>query len=909
VVYVYCNGREVGYSEDSKLEAEFDLTPYLMEGNSNMLALKVLRYSDASYLECQDFWRISGIERDVYLFSTEPVWINDHFVRASLKNNYQDGVLAIDLKIKSHVSGKTPFSAEAELKDKSGKSIWKSSRQVESEGMQEKSLTNLFNTEIKGVKPWSAEIPNLYQLEIRLKDGSGKITQVIRQQVGFRNAEIVDGLFLLNGKPIKFKGVNRHEHDPDEAHVISEASMLKDIRLMKELNINAVRTCHYPNHPRWYELCNEYGLYVIDEANIESHGMGYAKEKTLANKTEWRKAHIERTMRMVERDKNQPCIITWSLGNEAGQGSNFESTYQLAKLRDASRPVQYERAEFDRNTDIICPMYPKPEVLADYAKSKKDRPFIMCEYAHAMGNSVGNFKEYWELIYAHPQLQGGFIWDWVDQGFRTYRNGKMIFGYGGDWGPENVNSDNNFMCNGLVNPDREPHPHAWEVKHWYSPVKVRLDAYDSASGEIKVWVTNRNYFLPLKKPEIEHHFLRNGLELFRGRTSLKKAIGPQDSVLITLQLKKEKFKLTDNPDSGPEGSFFKLDRDLMIATAEDVRLEVFESDTNKLPLLDMHFPLNGHPYKLNVVNQPLTEINGWEETDSTFQFGRHMLDLKTGLFTGNPANRPDLYKTTERIGPMLNFWRPPTDNDIGASLQKKWRIWRPQKDSLCGHSYPMETKLVERKEYKGRFQGQQSPRHYRWKHILFNGKVKVDQEIRQIQSNKFLISYEIWISDSMPPAFRVGTTWNVYQTETPTVGYFGRGPMENYCDRKSAGYMGRFYGPVLEQYHPYIRPQESGNHTDVHYFFLGNNWRRTIGFYAVDQPLSCSALPYHLDQLDPLPYKKQFHSGELVPNSKITLSIDHKQMGVGGIDSWGKWPLEPYLVKPGKYSFRYMVEF
>jgi len=402
--YIWCNNQLVGYSEDSKLPAEFELTKYLIEGN-NLITLQVLRYSDASYLECQDFWRISGIERDVYLFATEPVWLKDFFVRSSLDENYKNGIIEIDATLKSHQSKSELFSIEAFLNDANGKIIWKAAGSLGSKAMQESAKTKLLEGKIDNVLPWSAEIPNLYQLELHFKNSAGKEVQVTRQQVGFRTAEIKDGLFLLNGKAIKFKGVNRHEHDPDNAHVISEESMIKDIKLMKQLNINAVRTCHYPNAERWYELCNQYGLYVIDEANIESHGMGYSKEHTLANKPEWRKAHIERTMRMVERDKNQPCLIIWSLGNEAGQGSNFESTYDLVKLRDKTRPVQYERAEFDKNTDIICPMYPKPKELSEYANTKKDRPYIMCEYAHAMGNSIGNFKEYWELIYANARCR------------------------------------------------------------------------------------------------------------------------------------------------------------------------------------------------------------------------------------------------------------------------------------------------------------------------------------------------------------------------------------------------------------------------------------------------------------------------------------------------------------------------
>jgi len=874
VFYIWCNGRYIGYSEDSKLAAEFELTPFLKPGN-NHITLKVYRYSDASYLECQDFWRISGIERDVYLFATEPVWLRDFFVKAGLENGYKDGSLQIDASVKSYSSSNQPYFLEAELKNKEGKSVWKGQKELMPHPNHTTDFTNILSAKIPAIKSWTAETPNLYLLEIRLKNEKGEIKQVVHQQVGFRTAEIKDGLFLMNGKAIKFKGVNRHEHDPDHAHVISETSMLKDIKLMKELNINAVRTCHYPNHPRWYELCNQYGLYVIDEANIESHGMGYSEEKTLGNKPEWKNAHIERTMRMVERDKNQPCIITWSLGNEAGQGSNFESTFDLVKLRDQSRPVQYERAESDRNTDVICPMYPKPKDLVAFASVKRDRPYIMCEYAHAMGNSVGNFKEYWELIYANPQLQGGFIWDWVDQGMRTYRNGKMIFGYGGDWGPEGVNSDNNFLCNGLVNPDRELHPHALEVKHWYSPVGIEGEFTEE---KVSIRLKNRYGFLDFAGMSGKATWYLNGLPL-KSEIFKIKAIKPDEIQSLALSQPFDFLKSATN-EKGLSIEIFQEKAIGLVLANHSIAQQWIEIQPKAIAMAGTK-PKEGIQFS--------ETATGFVITDKAQVFE---ISKQTGLISANIGTRKEV------VGPEPNFWRAPNDNDMGARIQKKWRDWKMA-------SGKWNVMIETANSTDGR-----NTKFYTVTRKIENGKLNGAVLITKITypgDGKFQIQHNAAFPDSLPPLFRLGDDWNL-PGEYDSVVYFGRGPMETYSDRKSTGEVRRFFSNTMNEYHPYIRPQESGNHVDVKEFSVFNKSGKGLYFKKGFQDLSCSAIPYSMDQLDPAPEKKQYHSLELEPSGKTWIHIDYKQAGVGGIDSWGQGPMEPYMIRPGKYEWSYTVE-
>ena len=543
--YLWCNGTYVGYSEDSKLPAEFDITSFLRDG-SNHLTVKVHRYSDASYLEDQNFWQVSGMERDVFLFTTERIWLQDFFVHAGLSNDYKDGTLEINANIKSYLSSNQTLTLEADLKNAQGKLIWKDGKSVISKASQITDGT-FFKTQLPKIQAWNAETPNLYSLELRLKNEKGEIQQVVRQKVGFRTSEIKDGIFLLNGQPIKLKGVNRHEHDPDEGHVISEASMRKDILKMKELNINAVRTSHYPNHPRWYELCNEYGLYVVDEPNIDCEIDTRLNEgPTVSMKPEWKKTFIERTMRMVERDKNQPCIISWGLGTGPGDGHHFESTYALVKLRDASRPVLFKKADQNQNSDFDCQDFPSPKTLQDYGKTKQNRPMILTRYGQATGDSVLFFNAYWKLIDSLPNLAGGFLKLWADQRMRRYRNGEMIFTYE----TEEPSTQMILSENAVVNTDREWNPHTGAVKNGYSPVQIEAEMTEKS---VAIRLKNRFGFRDFSGLKGQLTWFLNGKTL-KSELFKIKSIKPGETQMLSISLPSELSKA----DSGARGMLIEV---------------------------------------------------------------------------------------------------------------------------------------------------------------------------------------------------------------------------------------------------------------------------------------------------------------------------------------------------------------
>jgi beta-galactosidase len=484
--HVWLNGKDLGFSQDSKTPAEFNITGFLRPG-SNTLAVQVYRFSVGSWLEAQDMWRISGIERSVILFSAPDVMIRDFEIGASLDDAFRDGTLRVRTKVRnSRKTEAAGFTLGVDLLRPDGSKVFAAPLSGSMSIAPGAESVSVIEAAFPSPLRWTAETPNLYTMVLSLRDPGGRVIEAVSCKTGFRSVEIRDGRLMVNGVPIRIRGVNRHEHDPLTGKVMSEKRMIEDIRLMKEFNINAVRTCHYPDDPRWYDLCDRYGLYCVDEANIESHGVSFDPDKTLANKPEWGAAHIDRTRRMVERDKNHPSVIIWSLGNEAGDGINFQATYAWIKTRDATRPVQYEPAKLNAHTDIYCPMYAPIPRLTEYASKPQTRPLILCEYAHAMGNSVGNLQDYWDVIYAHPQLQGGFIWDWVDQGFlKKDAEGRTFWAYGGDYGPPGTPSDKNFCCNGLVLPDRKPHPHAFEVRKVYQNIKTAPENLESGTVRIE----------------------------------------------------------------------------------------------------------------------------------------------------------------------------------------------------------------------------------------------------------------------------------------------------------------------------------------------------------------------------------------------------------------------------------------
>jgi beta-galactosidase len=871
-MYLWVNGQKVGYSQGSKLPAEFDITPYVRTG-SNTLALEVYRWSDASYLECQDFWRISGIERDVFLWAAPKIHIRDYFAIGDLDDDYRNGILDLTVKIKNYDDVEADgWTLSAELLDSQGRSALSGDLQANVSVEPGGETTYTLQPTVPEPSRWTAETPNLYTLLLHLRDPSGAAAEVLSSRIGFRKVEIKGSLLRVNGVPITIRGVNRHEHDPITGHVVSKESMLRDVKLMKQFNINAVRTSHYPDDPYWYELADEYGLYIVDEANIESHGRGYHPDTTLGNDPAWKAAHLVRTVRMVERDKNHPSIIIWSLGNEAGNGVNFYATYEWIKKRDVSRPVQYERAVLDWNTDIFAPMYPGFQRLIDYAEGDDDRPLIMCEYAHAMGNSVGNFVDYWEIIDRYPKLQGGFIWDWVDQGLLTTNaKGDTIFGYGGDFGPPGTPSDGNFLINGLVFPDRRPHPSLWEVKKVYQYVDV--EPVDLERGIVRV--TNDHDFKTLDDVMLIWSVTADGLSHETGRiTDLE--LAPKQSREIAIPF--APLDLAPGIEYFLKLSFRTQQASELLPAGHEVAWEQF-----RLPLYVAVEPLppSGLPNLSLRDEEEAATISG---DDFSIAFDKRTAVLASYVYKG---------KELILSGPRPNFWRPPTDNDFGGGWQRKLAVWRNAGanreitevtvNQLGPRAVRIET-TAALKDVRATYRTYYT--------ILGNGDIIIE--------NRFLPEDTV-----LPRMPRFGMQMTLPR-EFSHIQWFGRGPHESYWDRKAGAAVGRYEGTVSEQYHPYIRPQESGNKTDVRWLALTND--EGTGLLIVGMPLlSMSALHYINDDLDPGDTKQQRHSGELVERDLVNLNIDYKQMGVGGINSWGPTALPRYSLEYREYNYSFRL--
>ncbi|MBT8246532.1 MAG: DUF4981 domain-containing protein, partial [Acidimicrobiia bacterium] len=653
--YLWVNGREVGYSQGSRTPAEFNIIEFLVPGE-NTVALEVYRYSDGSYLECQDFWRISGIFRDVSLYSWDALHIRDFQVHTDLDWDYQDADLGVEVWVNNDGTEDRSFLIEARVFDAEGKVFLEG---LETSGRADAGdgVTLRLDRRVENPPKWSAEEPNLFRLVVTLKSADGSVIQAVSSNLGFREVEISDGQLLVNGVAVLIKGTNRHEHDPDTAHVMSTEGMVRDILLMKQHNINAVRTSHYPDVPEWYDLTDRYGLYVIDEANIESHGIGYDPDKTLGNKPEWGKAHLDRTISMVERDKNHPSIIIWSLGNEAGDGVNFTATADWIRERDPSRPVHYERAELGPNTDIYCPMYERIPQIVEYAEKYDDRPLILCEYSHAMGNSNGNVKDYWDAIYKYERLQGGFIWDWVDQGLRQPVRGRpeeFYFAFGGDVEPEGVYHDDNFLMNGLVSADRVPYPGLLELKKVYQYIMVT--PVDLAAGEIEI--TNGYAFIDLSGFKGFWEVKGDGEILASGKLPTLEP-GPFESQKVTLPL----------PDITPQPGVeywlnlsFRLSDDAAWADrGHEVAWEQFKLDVGEeTPELDVQ---TMPPLALSHEGDDMT-VSG---DGFTVRF-----DATNGTIESWVVDGTELV----RSGPRPNFWRAPTDNDRGNGWPERCAPWK-----------------------------------------------------------------------------------------------------------------------------------------------------------------------------------------------------------------------------------------
>lgn len=860
-LYVWVNGLFVGYSEDSKMAAEFDVTKYMKPGK-NLIAMQVFRWCDGSYLEDQDFWRLSGIGREVYLYSRRPVHIEDLFIVPDLDQEYKDG----SLRITASLNKPSSVKAELALYAPDGREVSRTSVRPDGKGKIE--------TVISVVNPdkWTAETPDLYTLSVKLEDAKGNCLEVIPQKVGFRKIELKKdlGQIWVNGQPVLFKGADRHEMDPLTGYVVSRERMVQDIRIMKENNLNAVRTCHYPDDPLWYDLCDQYGIYVVCEANIESHGMGYG-EKTLAKNPAYAKAHLERNQRMVEVFKNHPSIIFWSLGNEAGDGPNFEACYKWIKERDASRAVQYEQAGRKAHTDIVCPMYADLNWMEKFAQSGDSRPLIQCEYAHAMGNSLGGFREYWDLIRKYPNLQGGFIWDYVDQALRGYTaDGSMIYTYGGDFNRYD-GSDNNFNCNGLISPDRVPNPHMSEVRKVYQSVWTSPE--DLKNGIVKVY--NENFFTDLSDCYLEWQLLAEGEPVKQGVIGSLK-IQPQQTARIALGYGEEELPRTGEVLLNVAYRL-KNARQLLPAgyvVAQD-QLEVtpytaFNADIEDAGKAQFYEDLSHAVVSAGEVKVTFGKWSGWIE--SLMLGDREMIAYGYSL--------------------QPNFWRAPTDNDFGANLHRKFAVWKQPEMKLKDFKAVQEGKQVRVvAEYELPKIGAGLIMTY---DINGTGEIRISEQMKADKDKK-----------DVSPLFRFGMQL-VMPGYIDRIDYYGRGPEENYCDRNYSQNLGRYVQSVADQYYPYIRPQESGTKTDIRWWKATDIDGRGLMIRS-DAPFSASALNYLQEDLDDGWNKEQRHSGELKPRDLTVLSFDLKQMGLGCINSWGAWPLESYRLPYEDYTFNVVI--
>lgn len=859
-MYLWVNGRYVGYSEDSKLEAEFDITPYLKKGK-NLIAFQTFRWCDGTYLEDQDFFRLSGVGRDCYLIARNRQQIEDIRITPDLVNNYTDGVLIVQTQLSKNTAG---CQLELELFD--------GDQQV-AKATQKTGGTAVI--EVRNPQKWSAESPYLYRLYAQLKDKSGKTIEVITQQVGFRKVEISGGLLLVNGKPVLIKGVNRHEMDPDRGYYLSRERMLQDIRIMKELNINAVRTCHYPDDNYWYYLCDKYGLYVVAEANLESHGMGYG-DKTLAKEPSYALAHMERNKRNVQRNFNHPSVIIWSMGNEAGMGPNFDAVYNWIKKEDPSRPVQYERAGNGNATDIYCPMYLWYEACEKYATSKPDKPLIQCEYAHAMGNSEGGFKEYWELIRKYPSYQGGFIWDFVDQSLhKKNAKGQTIYAYAGDYNNYDSSDDQNFCDNGLISPDRVPNPHAYEVRYFYQNLWVK--GVDPAAGKISV--LNENFFVSTQNYLLHWEVTRNG-ELISSGVAPLPDIAPQATAEIKLPYTLPACSATD--ELLLNVSFRLKSTEGLLAAGTEI---AYGQLTVKAAGQTMPAFANTRADANTQASSPVADDSNKRLLKVRGENFAIDIDKETGYIVRYTVGKDEMLASNTAIQP--NFWRAPTDNDMGATLQLKYKVWRNPDIKLTKLTPTVENGMVhiaasyEIKEVSAGLQLDY------W--INNAGEVQITQKMKADTTAK------------VPNLFRFGMKLEM-PGEFNSLAFYGRGPVENYIDRNESQPIGIYHQKVADQYYPYIRPQESGTKTDIRWWKQTNQAGKGLRIVA-NQPFSASALNYSIAALDDGDKKDQRHSPEVPVSENVNLCIDKVQMGMGCITSWGSLPRPEYQVKYQDYDF------
>lgn len=866
--YFYLNGEFLGMSKDSKLPARFNITGKAKSGK-NILAVQTHRWSDASYLECQDFWRISGIERDVYVYARPKLHIEDFFATAGLDESYKDGRFGLDVSVK----GEGNYSVAYTLKDASDNVVASETK----DGAAERPVR--FDKEVPGVKTWSAEDPNLYTLTIELKNNA-IVSEATSIKVGFRTAEVKGKQFLINGKPVLVKGVNIHEHDEHTGHYVSEELMRKDFELFRKYNVNTARTSHYPQPELFYKLADEYGIYVIDEANIESHGMGYDLRKggTLANNLLFYEDHMNRTIGMVERDKNHPSIVTWSLGNEAGNGYNFYQTYLWIKSRDTTRPVQYEQAKNEWNTDIICPMYRTPEVMEEYARNpNSDRPFIQCEYAHAMGNSLGNFTEYWDLIRKYPILQGGCIWDWVDQGMaETDANGVKYWNFGGDYGPKGTPSAGDFCINGVVYPDRTVKPHTEEMRKVYQ--NIWFKNFDASNGSVDVY--NENFFIDLGQYTFEYEVKSSGKTLRKGAFNV--SADPQETRNVQIPGIAQYFR------SGKQTviNFHvrqKADTRLIPAGWIVARDQFIENDYSALK--------TGNQKPAKVVEENRTiNVSG-----SGFEA---VFDRESGIMTSYKFKGTEYVSDSFGLRPF--FWRAPLDNDYGARMPKTLKAWHDA-------SY-QDLKAADLKVESGAETVISCKYVFEEANAVWNVKYTIGSDGRVKVENHFDAT-----NNELPLLFRVGMRMQMPK-EFVDAEYYGRGPWESYSDRKTSAFVDRYRFPIKEMVEKYVFAQENGHRVDASWLAVVNKSGKGL-LVATDTPFEFNVSNYLLETISngddwhndaaakTAPEKK--HRKDYVASDKVDLFIDYRMQGVGGNNSWGQWPEPPYRIVPNETDIHY----
>ncbi len=884
--YVWVNEALVGYSEDSKVPAEFNITPHLRKGE-NTLAVEVYRWCDGSYLEDQDFWRLSGIQRSVFLHARPKTFISDFFAVGDLENNYADGLLKLDVELKNTGSGAEDAVVEASLFSE-GEKVYTETKDVKLTGG--KAAVD-FTKQLPGVRKWTSETPELYTLVISLKDNFGNNLESVGARIGFRKVEIVNSLLTINGVPVYLKGTNMHEHHEVNGHVIDEATILKDIRIMKSNNLNAVRTSHYPQQELWYEMCDRYGLYLVDEANIESHGIGYNKDETLADKKEWAAMHMDRMQRMVERDKNHPSVIIWSLGNEAGDGHNFLDNYNWAKARDASRPVQYERAEkstntTERHTDIVCPMYARIPQIEEYAKDpKSDRPLILCEYAHAMGNSVGNLQDYWDVIEKYPLLQGGFIWDWVDQGLLTTdENGEKFWAYGGDFGEEGIPSDGNFCINGLVFPDRGWKPALEEVKRVYQ--YIGFEPVSLPAGTVKL--TNKYFFTDLSEFIFDWDIVSDGVAVKSGKLTVP-PLKPGESTVVNIPV--------SGIEVAPGAEYF-----LNFRVSKSDEWDLVPED-HVYAAAQFKLPFEGRPV---IAARDQLAVLQTNTVDKKYEVSSPDIKIVFDLEKGRMESFAYKGRSVISKGPEPDFWRPPTDNDYGYNMDRRLGVWKKAGERTIVKSakiaQPELGKAVVTFEYDIPDEnGDKIAGHVTTYTVYSSGDVIVKNQFSKV-------------SDKIPEIPRMGMQMQLPE-EFMNLKWLGRGPHENYADRKTSADVGLYESTVDDQYVPYVRPQENGYKTDTRWLALtdesGNgllvSGSPLIGFAALKNIHDDFESPGKLSMYRKDAKSANTHINDVKPRELVNLNVDLGQMGVGGDNSWGAEIHPQYRLLDRKYEYTFRM--